>query len=192
MKIALLILAAGSSTRMKTAKQLLPVGDKTLIGLTIEKALQTDVEKIFCVLGANAEEIRSNIKGYEIEVIENINFQNGLGSSISCGIQNLEKYSCDAVLIMLGDQPNITSDYLNNLISSFEKNPNFIFASKYFKKNGVPAIFPRKYFPDLLKLQGEKGAAELLNNENLNVKTVEMKVDLTDIDTPEDYKNFIQ
>ncbi|SFH81646.1 nucleotidyltransferase family protein [Halpernia frigidisoli] len=192
MKIALLILAAGNSSRMKTAKQLLPVGDKTLLGLTIENALKTHVEDIFCVLGANSTEIRSNIKDYNIDIIENLNYTEGVSSSISCAIKYLEKSSFDAALIMLGDQPNIKADYLNALILNFKKKPDHIFASKYSKKNGVPAIFPLKYFPDLRKLQGEKGASDLLNNDVLDVKTIDMKVDLTDIDTPEDYKNFIK
>ena len=192
MKIAVLILAAGSASRMKTAKQLLPIGGKTLLGISIENAQKTNAENIFCVLGANADQIKCSIKNYKVEIIENLDFQEGLGSSISCGIKNLDKYLFDAVLIILGDQPKITSEYLNTLISNFKKSPNFIFASKYGAKNGVPAIFPRVYFPDLLKLQGEKGAADFLNNEIANVKTIEMNVDLTDIDTPEDYKNFIQ
>lgn len=191
MKIALLILAAGSSSRMKTTKQLLAVGDKTLLGLSIENALKTNVEKVFCVLGANSKEIKPSIKRYKIQILENSNFIEGLSSSICCGIDNLQN-SFDAVLIMLGDQPNITSHYLNALIFSFKKNPDFIFASKYLNKNGVPAIFPREYFPELLKLQGEKGAVDLLNSKGINVKTIDMTVDLTDIDTPEDYKNLIQ
>ncbi|MGS0747640.1 nucleotidyltransferase family protein [Halpernia sp. GG3] len=192
MKIAVLILAAGTASRMKTAKQLLPIGGKTLLGISIENAQKTNAENVFCVLGANADQIKCSITNYKVEIIENLDFQKGLGSSISCGIKNLDKHSFDAVLIILGDQPNVTSEYLNALISNFEKSPEFIFASKYGTKNGVPAIFPRLYFPDLLKLQGEKGAADLLNSELIIVKTIEMTPDVTDIDTPEDYKKFVQ
>ena len=192
MNIALLILAAGKSSRMKTAKQLLPVGDKTLLGISIENAQKTNAENIFCVLGANANKIKSSIKKYNINIIKNLNFENGLGSSIACGIQYLQEFNFDAALIILGDQPVVSSDYLNTFISNFEKNPDFIFASEYPEKYGVPAIFPKRYFPDLLKLQGEKGAGDFLNNKLVAVKTINFPVNLTDIDTPEDYKNFIQ
>lgn len=191
MKIAIIILAAGKSSRMKTAKQLLPIGDTTLLGFSINNALKSNADETFCVLGANYDRVRSSIEKYNVEIIQNENFEEGLSSSIVVGIQHLKNKNFDGALIILGDQPKISSDYLNCLIDNFKRNKNSIFASDYSGKKGVPAIFPKNHFKDLLQLNGDKGAGLLLNNLIFNVKGVDFKVDLTDLDTPEDHNSFI-
>jgi molybdenum cofactor cytidylyltransferase len=191
MNIAILILSAGSSTRMGTTKQLLPIGNKTLLGLSIENALQTNAKKVFCVLGSNAENIKNSISQYDIEIIINPNFKEGLSSSIVEGLNHIDNTNFDAVLIMLSDQPKIDSNYINLLILSSEKKPTQIIASQYEKTIGVPAIFPKKYFKQLQQLEGDKGAKDFLNTYKAQV--ISIKSDkLIDIDTQEDYLNFLK
>lgn len=187
MKVVALVLAAGSSKRMGKPKQLLSYKSTTLLGSVIESALETSVEKVFCVLGANFEAIKKSIERYNIEVIYNPNFEKGLSSSIVSGIQQVKEN--DAVFIMLADQPKITSEYLNELLRISQENPTKIIASEYEKKVGVPAIFPKKYFLKLLLLKGDKGARELLNSSKEKVLT-RRNVNLIDIDTLEDYQKL--
>ena len=191
--IAILILAAGKSSRMGTTKQLLKIGNKTLLELTIEAAKNSNKTAIFCVLGANVDEILSKIKIPNTEFIINKNYEMGLSSSIVSGIDFIEKHQInfDAVLITLADQPKVDSDFLNEIIEAFENNPDKIIASKYPDKVGVPAIFPKKYFKDLLFLKGDKGAKDLLNSKTENIISV-LSDKLLDIDTQEDYKNYIK
>ena len=190
-KTAILILAAGSSKRMGTAKQLLPYKKTTLLGWAISQAKQTKTSSIFCVLGANAANIKEKIKQHKIDIIFNTNFKNGLSSSIVAGINHLIAENFDAVLIMLADQPNVNSRYLNKLIITSEENPKKIIVSNYTDKIGVPAIFPKHYFNQLVNLKGDKGASLFLNNHVS--ETIKMPLfNLIDIDTKEDYQNLIK
>lgn len=187
MKIAALILAAGMSSRMGTAKQLLPYKQTTLLGWAIENAIKSEVHTVYCVLGANAEEIAPTISKHHIEIIHNQDYQKGLSSSITSGIDHIKALDYDAVFIMLCDQPNVNDTYINTLLSKFQLNPNHIVASCYKNIKGVPAVFPKKQFSNLLSLKGDKGAKLLLNTDS-SVKSIETSIDLFDIDTPEDYK----
>tara|TARA_B100000809_G_scaffold263455_1_gene316753 strand:- start:163 stop:744 length:582 start_codon:yes stop_codon:yes gene_type:complete len=191
MNVALVILSAGSSTRMGTAKQLLPIKDTTLLGLSITNALETNANKVICVLGSNAETIKESISQFDIEVTINNNHQEGLSSSIAKGLNYIENKNFDAVLIMLGDQPKVDSKYLNILIRSFEDNPTKITASEYSKNRGVPAIFPKSYFKQLQLLKGDKGAKNFLNAHRTQIISLKSEK-LIDIDTQEEYRNFLK
>jgi len=186
-EIAILILAAGSSSRMGKAKQLLPFKHTTLLGWAIEQAQATNAENIICVLGANVEKIEKSILKYNVRTVLNTDYLNGLSASIVKGIKELKKE--DAVLIILADQPNITSEYLNKLLEKYRKTPSKIIASNYNGFPGVPAIFPKKYYPELLNLRGDMGAKEFLNNLVQEI-VIEEAIDLHDIDFPEDYRRL--
>ena len=96
----------------------------------------------------------------------------------------------DAVLIVLGDQPLIQTEYLNNLISKYKANPKKIIATQYSDSYGVPIVVSQSRFSDLLKLKGDKGAKEFLNSQQHNI--IALKTDaLFDVDTEEDYKELI-
>jgi molybdenum cofactor cytidylyltransferase len=190
MKIAILILAAGSSSRMGVAKQLLPVGETTLLGITIEHALQSKADKVCCVLGSNAEVIKESISKYNIESIFNPDFKTGLSSSIVSGIKHLKNQNYDAILIALGDQPLITSVYLNKMINTFTKNNGKIIASKYNNTFGVPSIIPNIYYAQLLKLKGDKGAKHFLKNHIKEIILLK-NTKLIDIDTKKEYEDYL-
>jgi molybdenum cofactor cytidylyltransferase len=188
MKIAILLLAAGSSSRMGVAKQLLPIGEMTLLGIVIETALQSNANKVYCVLGANAEVIKQLISKYNIESIFNPNYKTGLSSSIVAGIEHFKTQNFDAVLIVLGDQPLIKAEYLNEMIATFKNYKGKIIASKYNNTFGVPSIIPKIYFNQLLKLKGDKGAKDFLNSND--VIPLENK-NLMDIDTKKEYEDYL-
>jgi molybdenum cofactor cytidylyltransferase len=192
MNIAILILAAGRSSRMKEPKQLLAIGNKTLLEIAIHNALKSKAKKVFCVLGANAKDIQKSITNLNLAIIINSEFKDGLSTSIITGIQHLTSSNFDAVLIMLADQPNADKTYINNLIDTFYTNSEKIIASNYDSTYGVPAIFPKKVFKDLLKLQGDKGAKEFLNSDLDMIVGIKATNQLIDIDTKEDYLNYLK
>ncbi|MCK8480464.1 nucleotidyltransferase family protein [Psychroserpens algicola] len=191
MRIATLILSAGKSTRMGTAKQILKVGDTTLLGRSIEQALQSKANSVFCLLGSNYKVIRDTIKSYDVTPIINTNYNKGLSTSIYAGIDHIKDKNFDAVLILLGDQPKVDADFINVLIDSFETSPNQISASGYSGSIGVPAIFPKTYYTQLQDLKGDKGAKELLNKSYTKVIPISND-QLIDIDTKEDYHQFLK
>lgn len=191
-KIAVLVLAAGKSSRMNDIKQLLKINNKTLLDHTLETTQKVIPENIFCVLGANAEKIQKVISSKNIQFIYNKHFETGLSSSIVAGIEyfKIEKIDIDGVLILLADQPEINSEYLNLLITKFKEN-NKIIASNYHQKAGVPAIFPKQYFEKLILLTGDKGAKVFLQNHLPEIIILKRNQSFKDIDTPEDYESYI-
>lgn len=191
-KTAILILAAGNSSRMGKTKQLLPYKNATLLEWAIEQAQKSVVKNVFCVLGANKEVIEKQLTSNIVEIIYNPNYKDGLSTSIVKGIEFLLNYNFDSVLIMLADQPHVTSEYLNSLIEASKKNPSNIIASNYQGSVGVPAIFPKNYFNDLLDLKGDKGAKNFLLQQNNNVIKVNSTKNLLDIDTLEDYQHLLK
>ena len=186
MPIAGLILAAGGSTRMKTAKQLLPWGKDSLLQHVIQTARQSNLDTAYLVLGCASEAIKQQADLEDLTIIENRQWQDGLGTSIATGVNAVSRSASNkACLILLADQPFITADYLNMMIEAYHADR--IIASDYNGKAGVPCLFPRRFFPNLMALQGDRGAGKLLNELNEHVHILEASVDLRDIDTPETY-----
>ncbi len=189
MSVAIVILAAGASTRMGQPKQLLKIGNDTMLERVAKTALNSDADEVYIVLGANASSIEKELADLPLTIVLNPNYQTGLSSSIVKGVQLLKEF--DNILIVLADQPNVSIKYLNGLIKEAHKNPEYIIASDYNGRNGVPAIFPKRYYSSLLALTGDKGAQLLLNSKEVSIKTLKTSVNLLDIDTPEDYNNLV-
>lgn len=186
--IAVLVLAAGKSSRMKAIKQLVKINGKTLLDITLEKAKSVFPNDVFCVLGANSDKIKNEITTKNITFINNAGFKRGLSSSIVTGIEFLKKnnFNYNVIFILLADQPSIEIEYLKSMVRLYKENPSKIVASNYKTKYGVPAIFPEKFFSELLLIEEDKGAKELMNNKNNDVICSEFKTNLIDIDTEED------
>ena len=191
--IAVLVLAAGKSSRMNGIKQLLKINNKTLLDHTLETTKKVFQNNIFCILGANADKIQKAISTKYVQFIYNKNFETGLSSSIVAGIHHFkkEKLNFNGLLILLVDQPEIDDDYLNLLITTFQSNSDKIIASNYNEKAGVPAIFPKKYFEKLVLLKGDKGAKKFLQNYTSEVIKINREQSFKDIDTPEDYQSYL-
>jgi len=192
-KIAILILAAGNSSRMGEPKQLLPWKNTSLLNHAINTAVLLDNSKTFVVLGANYERITSKIQRDDISIIYNANWELGLGSSIAFGVRSImtTDHKFDGVLIMLSDQPLIDFNYLEMLRSSFKPGTNQIIASTYeTKKLGVPALFDTCYFEELSELSQDKGAKKVFSYHIENVTSFEARLLISDIDTMEDYKTL--
>ena len=176
---------------MKRPKQLLSLRETTLLGHAIEQAEASQAEEVFVVLGANAERIKTSLGFREFSIVENKHWEEGIGVSISTGVNAVTSTKdFDAVLLMLGDQPLIDSVYLDQMIAEFNKDPSTMVATKYPKSNGVPALFPKKYFPQLMLLGGDTGAKSLLNDGSSPVTAIDAGNKILDIDTPEDYRRI--
>ena len=188
MRTSILILAAGNSKRMGAPKQLLKFGETTILGTVINNCLKSKAHSVYVVLGANAKMIRSQLPK-SINIIVNNAFENGLSSSIEKGVKELLDF--DSILITLADQPLVSTTYFNEMMTQNTENPNKIIASNYHEYNGVPAIFPKKFYSKLLGLSGDQGAKKLLNSKKEPVLVLKNSVNLFDVDTPRDYKCII-
>ncbi len=193
-KIPHLILAAGASSRMGQPKQLLPWGGQTLIEHQIQIRLQTG-EEVVVVLGANSKIILPIIEKLPIIIIINPEWALGIGNSLAFGIRELNNKIPDAkgALISLVDQPLITIIHLNKLFKTCVPGNQQIIASQSASGwTGVPALFDRFYFEELIKLNGEEGARKIIKKFASNVIPIDARDLLEDMDTPESYQYLLK
>lgn len=188
-------MAAGASRRMDGIKQLMPWRDSNFLLETIKTVQNTNANSFHVVLGANAEFITTqcSLKEKKINIIVNVNWENGLGDSIALGVKVLlkQKPTLDGVLICLADQPLLSFEYLNSLIAEFIKHPSKIIATNYGKNVGVPALFPKLLFEELSVLKGDFGAKEILNNKSNIIISLDAVDQIADVDTNLEYQNLI-
>lgn len=191
---AIVILAAGNSSRLGEPKQLLPFKNENLIRCAVREALAVPVSTTLVVLGAEANKIRAEIEEFPVEIIVNMQYQEGMASSIRCGVQYvMDRYPEMAnIMIMLCDQPYVESWLLQALMNvKKEQMTTAIVASFYDGDYGVPAIFDRRVFPELLKLQGDKGAKSLMKHNLDRITGVPFPLGNIDIDTSEAFQKWI-
>lgn len=192
-KIAILILAAGGSSRMGSPKQLLKWKGSNLINHTISKAIKLKAKYIFVVLGANVDLIKPEIEHEEVRIVINHDWENGLGSSISESMNFIfkSKLDIDGLLILLADQPLIEYDHYLKLINSFFPGKKSIVATKYKDNNlGVPALFDKFYFNELRNLNSDFGAKQVISKYAKIVISNENEKSRFDIDTPQQYQDL--
>ncbi len=192
--IATLILAAGQSIRMgEHVKQLLAYNDTNLLGNAIKAAQASTSEDIYVVLGAHNQSIQAQTDLTACTVILNHDWNNGLGSSITAGITYFESMSLhyDAVLITLADQPLIDYKYLNRMVELWQADSEKIITTHYQSRSGVPAIFGKEHFNDLLKLNKDFGAKNIIAANKDVVTAVDPEGKAFDIDTWEAYQNLL-
>ncbi len=188
-KVGIVILAAGASQRLGEPKQLLRFAGTSLICHAVAEACATQAAHVVCVLGAFAEAIEAELRrcawqAERVEIVRNAHWQEGMAASIREGIKALQMHDSDAALIMLCDQPFIERGFLNRLINRWHETNAPIVASGYADAVGVPALFAKECWSELLKLQGESGAQRLIRQHPH--KVVPCQHGMVDIDTPED------
>ena len=190
--IAILILAAGSSSRMGTPKQLLTWGKSTLIENAIEQAVQVSESDVFVVIGANYKLIFDAIERYPITILKNPYWEKGIGSSISCGIKSIQKIQkYKGVLIMLADQPFVDVITIQKIKDQFVSSKSKIVASQFKDSFGVPAVFSISCFDLLTSLKGDEGAKKIWTQNKMEVESCIINKYFNDIDTPKDYKECL-
>ncbi|QEM09411.1 MULTISPECIES: nucleotidyltransferase family protein [Mucilaginibacter] len=191
----IIILAAGSSSRFGSPKQNFVYQGKTLLQRAIQTALTClHCEKVIVVLGANEELIRSNIDDQVVHVAYNPHWQEGMGSSIKIGVQEMLRLKPDitSIILMLCDQPFVDSFLISQLVEKKEINDCGIIASSYRDALGAPALFDAKYFPDLLNLQGHEGAKKIIETHADDVFILPFPLGAIDIDTADDLERLNQ
>ena len=192
MKTGIILLAAGSSSRLGRAKQLIEFQGKTLIQKAIDEANKSQADCLVVVLGANAYLIQTGFDITSTPFIVNSDWQQGMSSSMQAGLRFLmEKEEIDQVLLMLCDQPFVDASLLNQLINAKETSGKGIVAAAYSNTLGVPALFDRRYFEELLQLTGSEGAKKVIFNHQAEVHALDFPLGAVDLDTEEDVSQFL-
>ena len=170
---AAIILAAGASTRLGSPKQLVKLGQETLLERAVRVASEAGLSPIVVVLGAGAADILTACKLDAASIVINADWEEGMAASIVCGIAAVDGV-VDGAVVMACDQPAVTSAHLRELMKS-----GAVTASSYAGRRGVPAYFPATAFEDLMELQGDVGARNLLKA----APTIELIHGEIDVDT---------
>lgn len=190
--IGIVILAAGSSSRLGKPKQLLHYDDKSLLQHTIDVAENSDTNSVIIVLGANAQMISKEINKIDAHIIENKEWKEGMASSVRAGLNELLKISpeTDTVIFMACDQPHVSTLLINELIKIHESSGKPIVTCNYGEVLGPPALFHKKYFPELMDLKGDVGARKIIQRHSDEVTTILFTKGSIDIDTMGDYETL--
>jgi molybdenum cofactor cytidylyltransferase len=179
------ILAAGKSERFKGIKQLAVINNTSMLNLSISKLQSIKCGNIYVALGANIEKILNSLP-LDVIPIVSPNCHLGLGHTISDVITKLEN-TCEHILFCPADQILIPETHYKQLITASLSSPDKIIATLSNKKYMAPAIFPKKYFQDLINLKGDKGAGILFKTYRSEILPVSCEQAKFDIDTQEDY-----
>jgi molybdenum cofactor cytidylyltransferase len=190
--IGVILLAAGSSSRLGTPKQLLQYEDETLLQHSLQVARASNVNPIVVVLGAKAELIMSRIDVGSSIVVINDKWQEGMASSIRCGINSLLKESpgIEGAILMVCDQPFIYPDLLLQLITKQQLTGKPIITSSYADTFGPPTLFHKTIFSELLQLKGDVGAKSILRLHASELEFISFPEGVIDIDTDADYQKL--
>lgn len=206
---AAIILAAGSSTRMGGGrhKLLLPLHGRPVLAHVIDATLASKARPIIIILGHQADQVRAQIAPYttlpDITIVENPNYLHGMSTSMHLGIQTLishdyrkfgSLFEVDSALIILGDQPMLTSQVIDTLITTHKATAKRIIAPVYDGKRGSPVLFDMSLFSELLQVTGDEGGRTVLERHRQEVELVEAGNALAnyDVDTWEAYQQVVE
>ena len=180
-----IVLAAGSSSRFGSPKQLVRVDGRPLLHAAVARAVDVAGHAVSVVLGAHAADFAPLLRHSAASIVINRDWNEGMASSIRAGVSRLPG-SCGGVMLVLADQAAVTAEDLRRLATAWRRQPDYVVAAQYGATLGAPAIFPASYFRDLTELHGDRGAQVLFKRNPDRVIRVPMDSASIDIDTPED------
>ena len=162
MPVAAVILAAGGSRRLGRPKQLEPWGDTNLLGHVVARTNEFPVEEVWVVVGHEADRILEETDLGGAGVIENPEWEEGIASSIRVGLDTLTRLSkCEQALIVIGDQPAVPVEVVDELLASHARSDRPVSVPKYRYTSGNPVLVDRLLWPRLMSLEGDQGAGRL-------------------------------
>lgn len=187
--IAAVILAAGAATRYGQPKQLLYYEGRSLLRRAAETAAASACRPIVVVLGASATSCADEVRGLPVHLTENATWMKGMGDSLRAGIEAVSSLApgAGAVVVTLCDQPLVSPQIIDALARRYRESGAPIVASAYAGTLGVPALFDRSLFEQLLTLNGGDGARRIIETSKADVEAIPFPAGIVDIDTPRDY-----
>jgi len=188
-KIAIIILAAGSSSRLGRPKQLILKDGETLIRSVAKMAMDLQEDRVLVITGAFDKEVRQSLEGLDITVIYNDEWQEGIASSIRKGIGQLEGMDYEGALFLVCDQVKLNLPLLKEIVQSYRAGNSSVVCCRYGTQLGIPALLDAAHFPELLQLRGDRGAKALIQASD-DKTIIEFEEGIWDIDEPGDLQRL--
>lgn len=186
--IAAIVLAAGASRRFGSQKLVAQLRGKPIVRWAVESVLAADVDEVLVVVGREGEAVREALSGLAVRIVVNERWASGLGASLRAGVSALPP-AADATLIVLGDQPGVDAGVIGALISTYEEGSSLIVAPSYRGERGHPVIFGAGIFRELLDVEGDRGAKDVIARDPSRVTLVELDSPApVDVDTEAELK----
>jgi len=186
--IAAVVLAAGRSTRMGGPNKLLAeIGGRPLVRIAAEQALASRARPVIVVTGHERERVEAALKGLPVRLVHNPDFAQGLGGSVRTGIAAVPA-EADGAIVCLGDMPQVDAALIDRLIAAFAPEQGALAVVPTIDgQRGNPVLWSRRFFPDLMAIEGDVGARHLIGRYGEAVVEVPVtgKGALVDVDTPE-------
>ena len=187
-RIGAIVLAAGQSRRAGTINKLLvEIKNIPMITQVLQAIQAVEIDPVIVVLGHQPDRIRTAIADYDVTLVENSKYVEGMSTSLTCGLSALPD-EVDGVVVCLGDMPDVTSAHIERLIEGFAPNEGFDICVPTFNgKRGNPVLWARRYFDEMAHTEGDMGARHLISKYADAVFEVVMPDGgvLLDLDTPE-------
>lgn len=188
-RYAIIILAAGNSSRLGRPKQLIKWNQSTLLNNTILQAQLVQNADVFVTLGGNQNVIKDSIPE-RIPIFIHADWSNGMGSTIAYSIKQIAHNKYEGIILSVCDQPYISKEIFIKLIEAFNKGKKSIITSQYQSSKGPPTLFSKVYIDELLKLKGDDGAKKIVNQNIASVESISFGQGELDIDTENDLKKL--
>lgn len=184
------ILAAGQSRRLGEPKQLLELGGEPVLRHVVRNATGSGLDQVVLVLGFRAAEIIDAVGDWGQNVVINPDYAIGQSSSLRLGLSVVDP-EAEAVLFLLGDQPQVTAEVIDSIIDAFRKGRGRIAMPSYRGSPSNPVLFGREFYPELARVTGDEGARSVVEAHQDEIFMVEVGADPPlDVDTEEDFERL--
>ncbi len=190
--VGAIVLAAGASSRLGQPKQLLPVDGQPLLSRTLDVVRNTSLEPRILVLGGYADDVLNQVNVEDFDVVLNPDFSEGQATSLTAGISALPE-SVDAAVVVLGDQPLVEPWLLDQLVAAYDPREHVAVRPRYADGPGNPVLLGRALFDELMALEGDVGARNVLKRYSDRIAEVDhtSRNAPRDVDTVTDYQEFL-
>jgi molybdenum cofactor cytidylyltransferase len=189
-RVAGIVLAAGSSTRMGRNKLLLPLDGEPLLRRAVRVALEGGLDPMLVVLGHQAEPARQALTGLSCRTVLNPDHAQGVRISLQVGVRNVPA-GARAVVVLLADMPFVTASMIRTVVSRYIEGTAPLVVSQYGDVNAPPTLYDRSLFPELLTMTGEGCGKQVVKRHLGEAVCVPWpEAALSDVDVPEDYQRL--
>lgn len=191
-RVAGIVLAAGSSTRMGSNKMLLELDGQPLVRRAVRAALAASIEPVLVVVGHEAERVGETVSDLPCEIVVNPDHALGASASLRAGVRAVPA-DADAVVVVLGDMPFVTGAMIRGVVERYREGHPRLVVSRYGTVTAPPTLFDRSLFGELLAVTGEEGGRQVVRaHAHEAARCVWRDQAAADVDVAEDYARLVE